>query len=73
MAATLQISANQVQKLVASIFGQKSQGSFLCDRAAFHVFMMASGADARPFTKMNYDDFCPLSYLDMKFRKKIKK
>ncbi|CAL1152597.1 unnamed protein product, partial [Cladocopium goreaui] len=39
----------------------EEHGSFLCDRAAFHVFMMASGADARPFTKMNYDDFCPLS------------
>ena len=58
-------SAKQVQKLVAAIFGKKC----LSDRDAFRVFMMASGADAHPFTEMNYDDFCPLTYLDAKLKK----
>ena len=62
-------SAVQVQKLVAAIFGQKTPGAFLDVRAAFHVFLMAAGADAHPFTSMEYQEFCPFSYLDMKFRK----
>eukprot|EP00438_Fugacium_kawagutii_P019661 Skav207967 [mRNA] locus=scaffold495:25692:26663:+ [translate_table: standard] len=62
-------TAKQAQKLAVAIFGQKSSKSVLSDRDAFRVFMMAVGADAHPFTEMNYDDFCPLSYLDQKFRK----
>ena len=66
-------SANEVQKLVAAVFGQKPRGSSLTGRAAFRVFMMACGADAYPFTEMSYDEFCPLSYVDTKFSKKRKK
>lgn len=65
-------SENQVQRLVAAIFGQKSSGSFLT-RSAFRVFMMACGADAFPFTEMSYLEYSPLAYLDMKLGKKRKK
>ncbi|CAE7314879.1 unnamed protein product [Symbiodinium natans] len=56
------------QKLSEAIFGQR-RGP-LNAFYSFHVFMMAAGADTRPFTDMDYSEFCPLSYLETKFHHK---
>ena len=54
----------QAQKLSEAILGQR-RGS-LAAFYSFYIFMMAAGAETRPFTDMDYCEFCPLSYLDLR-------
>ena len=63
-------SASDVQKLALAIFGKKSGKLCLSNWAAFHVFMLAAGANVDPFTEMMYAEVCPLAYLQMKFHRK---
>ena len=58
----------EAQKLSEAILGHR-RGSFAAFYS-FNVFMMAAGADTRPFTDMDYCEFCPLSYLESRFHHK---
>eukprot|EP00933_Yihiella_yeosuensis_P018004 TRINITY_DN14950_c0_g4_i1.p1 TRINITY_DN14950_c0_g4~~TRINITY_DN14950_c0_g4_i1.p1 ORF type:complete len:614 (-),score=162.39 TRINITY_DN14950_c0_g4_i1:358-2199(-) len=60
--------AKEAQKLVAAIFGQKATGrSRLDDGSAYRILMSAAGVEAKPFTDMDYMDFDPLGYVDVKY------